>query len=98
MSPDELLNSADIELHSLSASLSRDELQKLFDAIWERVRPLYAGQPKSIESAHGLALSQAALSVASHGGDSAGRRGIYVSLRLALFSSVASPPLLYSVE
>src|SRR2546427_10808599 len=51
------------------ASSKPEDLQNLFSGIWEKVRPLYAGQPKSLDSAQGLSLAQAALSLASHAHD-----------------------------
>jgi tetratricopeptide (TPR) repeat protein len=36
------------------------------DSIWLKVRPLYAGQPKSLESAQSLSLAQAARRLAVH--------------------------------
>jgi tetratricopeptide (TPR) repeat protein len=65
VSPEDLLKCSEAELERLAISISVDELQTLIHAIWERVRPLYAGQPKSIHSATGLALAQAALQLAS---------------------------------
>src|SRR5262249_31117921 len=65
MSPEDLLNCSESDLERTVALGSREDLQNLFNAIWEYVRPLYAGQPKSNESAHGLSLSQVALRLAS---------------------------------
>jgi CHAT domain-containing protein/tetratricopeptide (TPR) repeat protein len=65
VSPEDLLKCSEADLERLAISISVDELQNLIQAIWERVRPLYTGQPKSIQSATGLALAQAALQLAS---------------------------------
>jgi CHAT domain-containing protein/tetratricopeptide (TPR) repeat protein len=64
MSPEELLKCSEADLKRLATLGTRGDLQHLFDGIWEKVRPLYAGQPKSAESAEGLSLSQAALTLA----------------------------------
>jgi len=69
MSPEDLLNLSESELDNLARSLRRDELQQLFDAVWETVRPLYAGQPKSAESARGLSMGRAAFNLASRVAD-----------------------------
>jgi tetratricopeptide (TPR) repeat protein len=69
MSPEDLLKSSNADLERFAVSAEPEDLQNLFNTIWEKVRPLYAGQPKSIESAHGLSLAQAALSLASHAQD-----------------------------
>ncbi len=53
----------------MAISVKAEELHDLFDAIWQRVRPLYAGQPKSIGSAAGLSLARAALQLAAHRDD-----------------------------
>jgi len=66
MSPEDLLKCSETDMEQLAGVLSAEDLNRLFDSVWETVRPLYAGQPKSLESAHGLALSQAALSLASY--------------------------------
>ena len=69
MSPDDLLNASEIRLQRLAATTSPDDLRNLFTDIRKTVRPLYAGQPKSIEAVRGLSLAQAALKVASHADD-----------------------------
>jgi tetratricopeptide (TPR) repeat protein len=69
MSPDDLLNCSEIKLQRLAAAVSPDDLRNLFNGIWETIRPLYAGQPKSIGAVRGLSLAQAALKVASHADD-----------------------------
>ena len=69
MSPDDLLNASEIRLQRLATTASPDDLRNLFSDIWKTVRPLYAGQPKSIEAVRGLSLAQAALKVASHADD-----------------------------
>src|SRR5215831_6986390 len=69
MSPEDLLNCSEIKLQRLAATASPDDLRNLFTGIWETIRPLYAGQPKSIEAVRGLSLAQAALKVASHADD-----------------------------
>src|SRR5262245_6542644 len=66
MSPEDLLKCSEADLERLATSIKTDELQNLFKTIWDRVRPLYAGQPKSVEAATGLSLAQAALQLASH--------------------------------
>src|SRR5262249_18996576 len=67
--PEDLLKSSDADLERFASLAQPEDLHNLFSTIWEKVRPLYAGQPKSIESAHGLSLAQAALSLASHAQD-----------------------------
>ena len=69
MSVDDLMNCADGELRRFAAAASAQDLHNLFNRIWERVRPLYAGQPKSAEAAQGLFLAQSALSLASEAHD-----------------------------
>ena len=69
MSVDDLMNCADEELKRFAAAASAEDLHNLFSRIWEKVRPLYAGQPKSAESAQGLSLAQSALSLASEARD-----------------------------
>jgi len=69
LSPEELLKYTDEDLARLGASARPEDLRNLFNGIWETVRPLYAGQPRSIESARGLSLAQAALLLASKAGD-----------------------------
>src|SRR4029078_10282902 len=59
MSPEDLL----------SRTPNREDLPHLFEQIWERVRPLYAGQPKSAEAAQALSLAEAALKLATEAGD-----------------------------
>jgi tetratricopeptide (TPR) repeat protein len=68
-SPEDLLHCSEADLQRFAAAATLEDLEILFKNIWERVRPLYAGQPKSIEAAHGLSLAQAALRVASHVND-----------------------------
>src|SRR5436190_15548834 len=69
MSPEDLLNSTETQLDQLAASINGADLHNLFNDIWEKVRPLYAGQAKSVESVEALALAAAALKLASHSGD-----------------------------
>jgi len=70
MSPEDLLQSTEAGLAQLAESASAQDLQALFDRIWERVRSLgYAGQPKTVEAERGLSLAQAALGLATHAGD-----------------------------
>jgi CHAT domain-containing protein/tetratricopeptide (TPR) repeat protein len=69
MSPEDLLNCSEADLERVVADASPEDLQDLFNAVWESVRPLYAGQPKSNEAAHGLSLAQAAFRLASHAQD-----------------------------
>src|SRR6185369_5547884 len=69
MSPEDLLTYSEADLEKLAASMNRQALQDLFDSIWEKVRPLYVGQAKSIEASHGLSLSQVALVLAVYNGD-----------------------------
>jgi CHAT domain-containing protein/tetratricopeptide (TPR) repeat protein len=69
MSPEDLLKCSETELHALAASTKPEDLPDLFDSIWKKVRPLYVGQPKSIEASQGLTLAQAALALASHSSD-----------------------------
>src|SRR5262245_58686650 len=64
MSPEDLLKHSEAELNGLAASMTPQDLQRLFENIWIKVRPLYAGQPKSLEAAHGLSLAQVALTIA----------------------------------
>ncbi len=64
MSPEGLLKCSDAELEQ--AANDREGLQDLFESIWEKVRPLYAGQPKSLQSAEGLSLAHLALRLAAH--------------------------------
>jgi len=64
MSPESLLKCSDAELEQ--AANDREGLQDLFESIWEKVRPLYAGQPKSLQSAEGLSLAHLALRLAAH--------------------------------
>ena len=64
MSPEDLLKCSDAELEQ--AANDREGLQDLFESIWEKVRPLYAGQPKSLQSAEGLSLAHVALRLAAH--------------------------------
>jgi len=64
MSPDDLLNCSDVDLKRFAGGATPEELQSLFSAVWEKVRPLYAGQPKSIEANRGLLLAQTALTLA----------------------------------
>src|ERR1043165_6004812 len=65
-SPEDLLHCSEADLQRFAVAATTEDLEILFKHIWERVRPLYAGQPKSIDAAHGLSLAQAALKVASH--------------------------------
>src|SRR6516225_5024867 len=65
MSPEDLLKCSEADLERLAISIRVDELQNLIHRIWDRVRPLYAGQPKSSQAATGLSLAQAALHLAS---------------------------------
>ena len=65
ISPEGLLKCSDAELQQ--AANDREGLQDLFESIWEKVRPLYAGQPKSLQSAEGLSLAHLALRLAAHG-------------------------------
>jgi CHAT domain-containing protein len=69
MSPEDLLVCSQNDLEHLAQTSSAEELQNIFDAIWERVRPLYAGQPKSKESDRALNLAEVALTLASHAHD-----------------------------
>jgi len=69
MAPEELLTCSSADLARIAATLPHADLQDLFGRIWEKVRPLYAGQPKSTESVRALSLAQAALTLASHAGD-----------------------------
>jgi tetratricopeptide (TPR) repeat protein len=69
MSPQDLLKCSEADLERLAASAKPEDLQQIFNSIWEKVRPLYAGQPKSIEAVQGLSLAQAALILASRTGD-----------------------------
>src|SRR5262245_28011850 len=69
MSPEDLLKCSEADLERLAISVGPEDLQNLFATIWEKVRPLYAGQPKSIEAVTGLSLAQAALQLASHTND-----------------------------
>src|SRR5262245_721095 len=69
MSPEDLLKCSKAELEQLAISIGPEDLQNLFATIWEKVRPLYAGQPKSIDAVTGLSLAQAALQLASHRND-----------------------------
>jgi CHAT domain-containing protein len=69
IAPEDLLKCCDADLEQLAASTKPEELQNIFDGIWEKVRPLYAGQARSSESAQGLSLAQAALNLASHAHD-----------------------------
>jgi CHAT domain-containing protein/tetratricopeptide (TPR) repeat protein len=64
MSPEDLLKCSEADLERLAISIRVDELQNLIHRIWDRVRPLYAGQPKSSQAATGLSLAQAALHLA----------------------------------
>lgn len=66
MSPEDLLKCSETDIEQLASVLAAQDLNHLFDRVWERVRPLYAGQPRSEESAKGLALAEAALTLASH--------------------------------
>src|SRR5262245_6530250 len=66
MSPEDLLNCSEIKLQRLADDASLEDLHDLFTGIWKTIRPLYAGQPKSIEAVRGLSLAQAALKVATH--------------------------------
>jgi len=66
MSPEDLLNCSEIKLQRLADDASLEDLHDLFTGIWKTIRPLYAGQPKSIEAVRGLSLAQAALRVATH--------------------------------
>ena len=69
MSPEDILNCSDADMARFAGAATPEQIQSLFSSIWEKVRPLYAGQPKSIEASQGLSLAQAALSLASHTGD-----------------------------
>jgi CHAT domain-containing protein/tetratricopeptide (TPR) repeat protein len=69
MSPEDLMNCAAGELKRFAAAASTEDLHNLFTRIWERVRPLYAGQPKSAEAVQGLSLAQSALTLASEAHD-----------------------------
>jgi hypothetical protein len=57
MSPEDLLKCSDADLDRLAAGTGPEDLQNIFNGIWAIVRPLYAGQPKSLESARGSSLS-----------------------------------------
>src|ERR1051326_8194878 len=61
--PEHLLTYSDAELERLA--VDRESLQNIFQGIWEKVRLLYAGQPKSACSAEGLSLAHTALRLAS---------------------------------
>ena len=69
MSPEDLLNCSEIKLQRLADDASLEDLHDLFTGIWKTIRPLYAGQPKSIEAVRGLSLAQAALKVATRADD-----------------------------
>jgi len=69
MSPQDLLLCSESELQRFATTASPEDLRELFTDIWKTIRPLYAGQPKSIEAVRGLSLAQAALKVASHADD-----------------------------
>jgi tetratricopeptide (TPR) repeat protein len=68
MSPEDLLSyspaAIDAAIDRLASSASLADLGSLFELIWDRVRPLYAGQPKSLEAVQGLKLAEAALRIA----------------------------------
>jgi hypothetical protein len=65
MSPENLLKCSETDMERLAGLLAAEDLNRLFDRLWDKVRRLYAGQPRSEESAQGLALAQAALTLAS---------------------------------
>src|SRR5262249_51095098 len=69
MSPEDLLNYSDAEIQEFAAGVPPEGLHTLFEQIWEKVRPLYAGQPRSKEAVRGLSLAQTALRLASHAHD-----------------------------
>jgi tetratricopeptide (TPR) repeat protein len=69
MSPEDLMKCSDADLKRFAAASTPEDLHRLFNTIWEKVRPLYAGQPKSVESAHGLSLARIALALASFAQD-----------------------------
>ncbi len=69
MSPEDLLKCSDADLKGLATAAKPEDLHDLFNAVWAKLRPLYAGQPKSAESAQGLSLAQAALTLASQAND-----------------------------
>ena len=69
MSPEDLLQRSDADLEQMAISIRSEDLHELFDVIWERVRPLYAGQPKSTGAATGLSLARGCLKLASHRDD-----------------------------
>src|SRR5262245_42618011 len=64
MSPEDLLNCSQAELEHFGESAPSQDLCKLFADIWQRLRPLYGGQPRSVGTTQGLSLAQAALILA----------------------------------
>src|SRR5215470_9123732 len=64
MSPEGLLHCSQAELESFASAATPEALHELFGGIWEKLRPLYAGQARSVETARALSLAQAALTLA----------------------------------
>src|SRR3954469_6130497 len=66
MSAGDFLECCEGDLRRIALDATQNDLDEIFKTIWQQVRPLYAGQPKSSQSAHGLRLAEAALQLATY--------------------------------